>query len=122
MATEVSFLFDKSAPSSNGTSDAERSDWIDVLFKTCRETEDGDTQSTPAMRGFDCGEGYRLIARVFQTILREKVPAGDFARAQKQAAASSKRIAQEVQDEDERRQADAGKKRGPTLFDLEDVT
>jgi hypothetical protein len=104
------------------TTDAERSDWIDVLFKTCRAVEDGDTQSTPAMRGFDCGAGYRLIARLFQTILTEQVPVGDFTRAQKQAAAASKRISQEVRDQDHRRQADAGKKRGPTLFDLEDVT
>ena len=104
------------------TTDAERCDWIDVLFKTCREVKDGDTQSTPAMRGFDCGDGYRLIARLFQTVLTENVPTGDFSRAQKQAAAASKRISQEVRDADHRRQAEAGKKRGPTLFDMDEVT
>ncbi len=104
------------------TTDAERSDWIDVLFKACREVEDGEARSTPALRGFDCGEGYRLVARLFQTILKEHVPPADFTRAQKQAAAASKRITQDVREEDIRRQADAGKKRGPTLFDMEDVT
>ena len=54
------------------TTDDERCEWIEVLFKACREMEDGDTQSTPALRGFDCGEGYRLIARLFQTILTRK--------------------------------------------------
>jgi hypothetical protein len=104
------------------TTDAERSDWIDVLFKACREVEDNEARSTPALRGFDCSEGYRLVARLFQTILKEHVPPADFTRAQKQAAAASKRITQDVHEEDIRRQADAGKKRGPTLFDLEDVT
>lgn len=104
------------------TTDAERSDWIDVLFKACREVEDDEARSTPALRGFDCSEGYRLVARLFQTILKEHVPAADFNRAQKQAAAASKRITQDVREEDIRRQADAGKKRGPTLFDMEDVT
>ena len=61
--------------------DQERCGWIDVLFKVCRQVEDGDSQSTPAMRGFDCGDAYRIITRLFQTILPEKVPKDVFARA-----------------------------------------
>ncbi len=49
------------------TTDAERCIWIDVLFKACREVEDGDAQSTPALRGFDCGEGFRLVASLEET-------------------------------------------------------
>ena len=104
------------------TTDSERCDWIDVLFKACREVEDGDEHSTPALRGFDCGEGYRLVARLFQTILKENVPPADFSRVEKQTAAASKRITQEVREEKRRRRSDAGKKRGPTLFDMDEVT
>jgi hypothetical protein len=34
----------------------------------------------------------------------------------------AKRITQEVHEEKRRRKADAGKKRGPTLFDMDEVT
>jgi hypothetical protein len=104
------------------TTDAERCDWIDVLFRACREVEDDDARSTPALRGFDSGAAYRLVSRLFQTILKEHVPPADFNRAQKQAAAASKRITQELREEDQRRQAEQTKKRGATLFDLDDVT
>ncbi len=39
-----------------------------------------------------------------------------------QGAAASKRISHGVRDEEERRAAEAAKRKGPTLFDLEDVT
>jgi hypothetical protein len=99
------------------TSDTERCEWIDVLFKACRQVGDGDMQSVPALRGFDAGEGYRLITRLFQSILRESVPADVHARAQKQAGAASNRISQGVRDEDELRKAESARSRGPSLFD-----
>jgi DNA modification methylase len=99
------------------TSDEERCEWIEVLFKACRQVEDGDMQSAPALRGFDAGEGYRLITRLFQSVMRERVPADVYARAQKQAGAASNRISQGVRDDDEFRKAEVAKSRGPSLFD-----
>jgi hypothetical protein len=99
------------------TSDEERCEWIEVLFKACRQVEDGDMQSVPALRGFDAGEGYRLITRLFQSVMREKVPAEVHARSQKQAGAASSRISQSVRDDDELRKAELAKSRGPSLFD-----
>jgi hypothetical protein len=99
------------------TSDFDRCEWIDVLFKACRQVEDGDMQSLPALRGFNADEGYRLIARLFQSVLREKVPVDVFSRAQKQAGAASNRISQGIRNEDELRNTQAVKSKGPTLFD-----
>ncbi|MGD1079674.1 MAG: DNA methyltransferase [Candidatus Sulfotelmatobacter sp.] len=99
------------------TSDEERCEWIEVLFKACRQVEDGDMQSVPALRGFDASEGYRLITRLFQGVLRERAPADLYARAQKQAGAASNRISQSIRDDDELRKAEVAKSRGPSLFD-----
>ena len=99
------------------TTDTERCEWIDVLFKACRQVEDGDLHSTPALRGFNADEGYRLITRLFQTVLRDNVPADRYARAQKQDNAASNRISQSVRDEEELRKADRARLKGPTLFD-----
>ena len=99
------------------TSDGERCEWIDVLFQTCRQVEDGDMQTVPALRGFKTDEGYRLITRLFQSVLREEVPADVHARAQKQAAAASNRISQDVRDQADLLKAELAKRRGPTLFD-----
>ncbi len=104
------------------TTDEERCDWIDVLFKVCRQVEDGDSQSTPVLRGFDCGEAYRMITRLFQNVLPEKVPKAVFARAEKQTAAASKRITTAVRDEEQRRASDAAKRNRQQQFDLEDAT
>lgn len=104
------------------TTDAERCDWIDVLFRACRDVEDGDSRSTPALRGFDPSDGYRLVSRLFQSLLKECVPPTDFTRAEKQTAVASKRIGQQVQEEAQRRQAEQAKKRGPTLFGMDEVT
>lgn len=99
------------------TSDLERCEWIDVLFKACRQVEDGDMQSLPALRGFSADEGYRLITRLFQSVLREKVPADVHTRAQKQAGAASNRISQRVRDNDESRKTEAAKSKSLWLFD-----
>jgi len=86
------------------TTDAERCEWIDVLFKACRQVEDGDMQSVPALR-------------LFQGVLREEVPADLYARAQKQAGAASNSISQSVRNDDHLRKAKAAKGKGPSLFD-----
>ncbi len=99
------------------TSDEDLCRWIDVLFKACRQVEDGDTQSVPALRGFSAEEGYRLITRLFQSVLREKVPADVHSRAQKQAGAASKRISQSVRDDDKSRKTKAAKSDNLWLFD-----
>ena len=98
------------------TTDGERCEWIDVLFKASRQVEDGETRSVPALRGFDAGEGYRLITRLFQSTLRENVPANLYARAQKQASAASNRISQSVRDDDEARKAETAKNETLWLF------
>ncbi len=82
------------------TTDAERCDWIDVLFKACRQVEEGDTQATPTLRDFDLGEGYRLITRLFQSVLRDHVPAKVYAKAQKQNSAASNQISQVIRQEE----------------------
>ena len=83
------------------TTDVERCEWIEVLFKACRQVEDGDMHSVPALRGFSTAEGYRLITRLFPKRPAREVPADVYARAQKQAGAASNRISQGVRDDDE---------------------
>ena len=99
------------------TTDGERCEWIDVLFKACRQVEDGDMQSAPALRGFDVGEAYRVITRLFQSVLREKVSAEVYTRAQKQAAVATNRIAQSVREAEEAQRSERSRLKGPTLFD-----
>jgi hypothetical protein len=99
------------------TSDAERCDWIEVLFRACRQVEDGDTQSAPALRGFNAAEAYRVITRLFQSVLRERVSPDAYTRAQKQATVASSRISQSVRDEEELVRNELVKIKGPSLFD-----
>jgi regulator of sirC expression with transglutaminase-like and TPR domain len=49
------------------------------------------------LRGFERIEGYRLITRLFQTILRESVAKDAYARAEKQMRAASQRAGQEAE-------------------------
>jgi hypothetical protein len=67
------------------TTDAERCEWIEVLFKACGAVEDNDGMVLPTLRDFDPAEGYRLIGRLFQSVLREKVSLAAYTRAEKQA-------------------------------------
>lgn len=99
------------------TTDGERCEWIDVLFQACRTCEDNDSPSLPALRGFEAGEGYRLISRLFQTILREKVPDVEYARAEKQTRVASQRLGKEIETNLVERAIKRAKKKGPTLFD-----
>jgi hypothetical protein len=99
------------------TSDGERCDWIELLFKACRQVEEGDMQSAPALRGFDVGEAYRVITRLFQSVLREKVSADAYTRAQKQAAVATNRIAQSVREAEQLQMSERSRLKGPSLFD-----
>jgi hypothetical protein len=63
--------------------DAERCEWIEVLFKACEAVEDGEETVLPILRGFDPAEAYRLIGRLFQSVLREKVVPMAYSRAEK---------------------------------------
>ncbi len=98
------------------TTDAERCEWIDILFKACRQVEEGDIQSAPTLRDFDTGEGYRRITRLFQSVLRDHVVAGVYAKASKQASAASNRVSEGVRRDEEELAAER-KKTQPSLFD-----
>jgi DNA modification methylase len=98
------------------TTDAERCEWIDVLFKACRQVEEGDVQSTPTLRDFDIAEGYRLITRLFQSVLRDHVSPDEYSKASKQASVASNRVAEGVR-QDEAELAALHKKKERTLFD-----
>ena len=74
------------------TNDQERCDWIDVLFQACRAIEDNEMEALPELRGFDKAEGYALISRLFQTILRDHVEPDAYVRSEKQARAASQRV------------------------------
>jgi DNA modification methylase len=81
------------------TSDEERCDWIDVIFRACRAIEDNEMEALPALRGFDKMEGYALIPRLFQSILRDHVEPEAYLRSKKQASAASQRLQNQVQNE-----------------------
>jgi hypothetical protein len=99
------------------STDGELCEWVDVLFKACRQVEDGDMQSAPAQRGFDVGEAYRVITRLFQSVLRERVSAEVYTRAQKQAAVATNRIAQSIRETEEIQRSERSRLKGPSLFD-----
>jgi DNA modification methylase len=75
------------------TTDAERADWIDVVFHACRAVEDEEEDALSALRGFDAGEAYVLITRLFQGILRDHITDEAWRKVEKQASAASRRIA-----------------------------
>ena len=99
------------------TSDDERCRWIEVLFKACRGIEEKQADALPALRGFDADEAYRVITRLFQSVLKEHVSADVFRRAEKQYRAASTKIASQV--EQEKKSAKAKRKDGnQTTMDL----
>jgi hypothetical protein len=81
------------------TTDEERCDWVDVLYQACRAIEDNEMDALPALRGFDKAEAYALIPRLFQSILRDRVPSDAYTRAEKQARAASQRVQKQVQED-----------------------
>jgi hypothetical protein len=98
------------------TTDAERCGWIDVLFGMCRQVDEGDIQSSPALREFDSSKGYRLITRLFQSVLRDHVAGDAYARASKQATVASQRVSEGVRREEAEQTAER-KRKEPSLFD-----
>ncbi len=102
---------------SRKTTDAERCGWIDTLFSACKAMEDNEEAALPALRGFDSREGYRLVSRLFQSVLREKVTPAVYARAEKQARVASQRLGKDLQAETERAKVTPKKDEQPSLFD-----
>ncbi len=83
------------------TTDDERCRWIEVLYKACRDIEEKQAEALPALRGFDADEAYRVITRLFQSVLKDRVTAGLFRRAEKQCRAASSKITSQVEQETE---------------------
>ena len=100
------------------TTDAERCEWIEVLFKACEAVEDSEETVLPTLRGFDPAEGYRLIGRLFQSVLREKVAPAAYSRAEKQARVASQRLSKVLNTKAQKARAKRSKDTQPTLFDL----
>ncbi|MCG2658876.1 MAG: hypothetical protein L6437_01340, partial [Kiritimatiellae bacterium] len=73
-------------------SDADRCDWIEVIFKVCRAVEEKTTDELPALRDFDPAVGYQMISQLFHGVLREHVPVDVFSRAEKQARVTAGRL------------------------------
>jgi len=83
------------------TTDDERCRWIEVLYKACRDIEEKQAEALPALRGFEADEAYRVITRLFQSVLKEHVTPDIFRRAEKQYKAASNKIASQVEQEKE---------------------
>jgi hypothetical protein len=103
------------------TTDTERCDWVEVLFNACKAVEENETNALPALRGFDPQRGYRLISRLFQTILREKVMPEAYSRAERQARVASQRVTTVLKEKAERAKSEAARDQGPGLFDGVDL-
>jgi hypothetical protein len=84
----------------------------------CRGLEENDAHVLPSIRDFSPDEGYRLIGRLFQGVLKEKVPTAVYSRAAKQAGVASQRTVQDAKDKAEKTKVKRRKEEGPTLFDL----
>lgn len=80
------------------TSDIDRCEWIEVLFKACRAVEEQQTEEMPALRDFDPGTSYQMIAQLFHGVLNDHVPAEVFGRAEKQAQIAASRMKSSAQD------------------------
>jgi hypothetical protein len=100
------------------TTETERCEWIDTLFQMCRALEENDAHVLPSIRDFSPDEGYRLIGRLFQGVLKDKIPTAVYSRAAKQAGVASQRTVQDVKDKAEKAKSKRRKDEGPTLFDL----
>jgi hypothetical protein len=79
--------------------------------------EDNEGMMLPTLRGFDPAEGYRLIGRLFQSVLREKVAPAAYTRAEKQARVASQRLSKAPEAEAQKAKAKRREDEEPTLFD-----
>ena len=100
------------------TADTERCEWIDVLFQMCRALEENEPHVLPSIRDLAPDEGYRLIGRLFQGVLKDRVPPAVHSRAAKQTRVASQRIVQGVENKADKAKAKRRKEEEPTLFDL----
>ena len=98
--------------------DAEQCEWIEILFKACAAVEESEEIVLPTLRGFDPAEAYRLIGRLFQSVLREKVAPAAYSRAEKQARVASQRLSRVSEVKAQKAKAKRSKDTQPTLFDL----
>jgi hypothetical protein len=98
--------------------DTEQCEWIEVLFKACAAVEESEEIVLPTLRGFDPAEAYRLIGRLFQSVLREKVAPAAYSRAEKQARVASQRLSRVSEVKAQKARAKRSKDTQPTLFDL----
>ena len=98
--------------------DAEQCEWIEVLFKACEAVEDSEETVLPTLRGFDPAEAYRLIGRLFQSVLREKVTPTAYSCTEKQARVASHRLSKVLKVNTQRVKAKRRKDEEPTLFDM----
>jgi DNA modification methylase len=99
------------------TTDSERCEWVDVLFKACKAVEENDLGAMPVLRGFDEHIGYILISRLFQSILNDSVELEVYRRVEKQARVASQRLNNTLENEKKKVKATQRKERGPTLFE-----
>ena len=99
------------------TTDAERCEWIEVLFKACEAVEESEGTVLPTLRGFEPAEGYRLIGRLFQSVLRDKVAPAAYSRAEKQTRVASQRLSKVAEVKAQKVKAKRRKDAEPTLFD-----
>jgi hypothetical protein len=100
------------------TTDTERCEWIEVLFKACDAVQESEDTVLPTLRGFEPAEGYRLIGRLFQSVLRDKVAPTAYSRAEKQAHVASQRLSKVAEGKAQKVKAKRRKDEEPTLFDL----
>ena len=101
------------------TTDDERCRWIDVLFQACRDIEEKQADALPALRGFDSAEAYQVITRLFQSVLKDRVTAEVYRRADKQCRAASARITRQVALETEHSQKHQAAETGQGVLGLE---
>jgi len=97
------------------TTDDERCRWIDVLYQACRDIEEKQADALPALRGFDADEAYRVITRLFQSVLKDHVAADLFRRAEKQCRAASSKITRQVEGEEAKGESGAQEDAQTTL-------
>jgi len=86
-----------------------------VLYQACRDIEEKQADALPALRGFDADEAYRVITRLFQSVLKDHVAADLFRRAEKQCRAASSKITRQVEGEEAKGESGAQEDAQTTL-------
>ena len=100
---------------SRQTTDDERCRWIELLFQACRDIEEKQAEALPALRGFETDVAYRLITRLFQSVLKDHVSSDVFRRAEKQYRAAASKVASEAEKETEKKATSRKDDAQPTL-------